>query len=200
MQRTVSRDVCARPFTLQGDSFSSCAPCVPCQKQRVSPGLLRPAPRLACARPRSGRTPLPSDKQRAFSRNLCTRDNPCLLARDLAAGTRPCRATSSERSLGTSAPGTTHACLRATSQRALAPAERLHPGQPMLACAQPRSGRPPLPSVKQRAPSRNLLTPKMQYNLTHTNPSLRKDLASGGHSPEIHNCMTDLSINPYSHK
>jgi hypothetical protein len=49
-------------------------------------------------------------------------------------------------------------CMRATSQRALAPAERLHPGQPMLACAQPRSGRPPLPSVKQRPPSRNLCT------------------------------------------
>jgi hypothetical protein len=46
-------------------------------------------------------------------------------------------------------------CMRATSQRAFAPAERqaasvlsepLHPGQPMLACAQPRSGRSPLPS------------------------------------------------------
>jgi hypothetical protein len=94
--------------------------------------------------------------------SACPRDSyarrPALHARDLAAGVRPCRATSSERPLGTSAPGTTHACLRATSQRALAPAERLHPGQPMLACAQPRSGRPPLPSVKQRAPSRNLCT------------------------------------------
>jgi hypothetical protein len=97
LQRTVSRDVCARPFTLQVDSFSSCAPCVPCQKQRVSPGLLRAAPRLACARPRSGRSPLPSD----------------------------CRAT---------APGATHACLRATSQRVTAPAE-CHSERPLGTCA-----------------------------------------------------------------
>ena len=65
LQHTVSRDVCARSFTLQSVSFSSCAPCVPCQKQRMSPGLH---------------------------------------ARDLAAGVRPCRATSSESPLGTSAP------------------------------------------------------------------------------------------------
>jgi hypothetical protein len=106
LQRTVSRDVCARPFTLQGASFSSCAPCVLCQKQRVSPGLLRAAPRLACARPRSGRSPLPSD---------CTRGNPCLLARNLAAGARPCRASSSDRPLGTSAPGATHVCSECSS-------------------------------------------------------------------------------------
>jgi hypothetical protein len=138
LQRTVSRDVCARPFTLQGASFSSCAPLRPMPEAARVPGTptrgappcmratsqrafapaerqaasvlsepLHPGqPMLACARPRSGRSPLPSD---------CTRGNPCLLARNLAAGARPCRASSSERPLGTSAPGATHVCSECSS-------------------------------------------------------------------------------------
>jgi hypothetical protein len=44
---------------------------------RNPPGPLRGVTRLVCTRPHSGCPPLPIDKQRAFSRNPCTRGNPC---------------------------------------------------------------------------------------------------------------------------
>jgi hypothetical protein len=135
----------------------------------------------------------------ACPRDSCAR-RPALHARDLAAGARPCRAT---------APGATHACLRATSQRAPAPAERqaatalsepLHPGQPMSAASAPpgplRETMYPMSAVRA-PPGPAVRGPPGPLRMSSACTPPTCGLTAGARPcGEIHNCMTDLSINP----